>query len=88
MKPGNINLHIDKIVLDVDGAGHLDRAQLSLAVERELHRLISMQGLHKSLYQPGVIDQIAAKPITLDGPVRERSLGNKIAGSVYRGMKQ
>lgn len=88
MKPGTINLHIDKIVLDVYGARHLDRAQLSLAVERELHRLISMQGLHKSLYQPGVIDQIAAKPIALNSPVREKNLGNEIAGSVYRGMKQ
>ena len=86
MKPKTINLHIDRIVLD--GVGHLNHGQLSLAIERELHRLISMQGLHHSLYQSGVTNQIAAKPIVLNRSVREKNLGNKIAGSVYRGMKQ
>lgn len=86
MKPKTINLHIDRIVLD--GVGHLNHGQLSLAIETELHRLISMQGLHHSLYQSGVTNQIAAKPIAFNSPVREKNLGNKIAGSVYSGMKQ
>ena len=86
MKPKTINLHIDRIVLD--GVGHLNHGQLSIAIERELHRLILVQGLHNSLYQSGAINQIAANPIVLNSPVREKNLGNKIAGSVYRGMKQ
>jgi hypothetical protein len=85
MKPKIINLHIDRIVMD--GVAHLNHGQLSLAIETELHRLISVQGLHNSLYQSGAINKIAANPITLNSPVREKSLGNKIAGSVYRGMK-
>ena len=86
MKPKTINLNIDRIVLD--GVAHLDHGQLSIAIERELHRLISTQGLHNSLYQSGAIDQISAKPIALNSPVREKNLGHKIANSVYRGMKQ
>ena len=86
MKLRTINLHIDRIVLD--GVGHLNHGQLSIAIESELHRLISVQGLHNSLYQSGAINQIAAKPVVLNSPVRERNLGNKIAGSVYRGMKR
>ena len=86
MKPKTINLNIDRIVLD--GVGQLNHGQLSIAIERELHRLISVQGLHNSFNQSGSINQIAAKPIALNSPVREKNLGNKIAGSVYRGMKQ
>lgn len=86
MKPKTINLHIDRIVLD--GVGHLSHSQLSLAIERELHRLISMQGLHSSLYQSGSINQITTKPISLTAQIREKSLGNKIANTVYRGMKR
>lgn len=86
MKPATINLHIDRIVLD--GVGQLDRGQLSLGIQKELHRLISVQGLHGSLNQSGSIKQIVAGPITLTDSIKERSLGNKIAGSVYRGMKR
>lgn len=86
MKPKTINLHIDRIVLD--GVGRLNHGQLSVAIERELHRLISMQGLHSSLHQSGSINQITTKPISLTGQIREKSLGNKIANTVYRGMKR
>ena len=86
MNNKTINLHIDKIVLD--GVGQLNRGQLNLAIEKELHRLISTQGLHRSFNQSGSINQIAAKPIVLPGQIREKSLGNKIANSVYRCMKR
>lgn len=86
MKPKTINLHIDKIVLD--GVGQLNRGQLDLAIKKELHRLISTQGLHSSFNQSGSVNQITAKPISLTGQIREKSLGNKIANSLYRGMKR
>ena len=86
MKPKTINLHIDRIVLN--GVRQLDRGQLRLGIQKELHRLISEQGLHSSLNQSGSIKQIIAGPIALTDSIKERSLGNKIAGSVYRGMKR
>jgi len=85
MKPGTINLHIDKIVLY--GLGQLDAGQLNLAIQKELHRLIADQGLHRSLHQSRSIKRVSAQSISLTGSIRERNLGNKIAGSVYRGMK-
>lgn len=85
MKPGTINLHIERIVLD--GFGQLDPGQLSVVIRKELHRLIFDQGLHRSFNQSGSIKQIAAESIELTDSLREKSLGNKIAGSVYRGMK-
>ena len=85
MKPATINLHIDRIVLD--GVGQMDTVQLSLVIRKELHRLISVQGLPGSLNQSRTVKQIVAEPINLSDSIRERSLGNKIAASVYRGMK-
>ena len=85
MKPKTINLRIDKLVLD--GFDGMNRRQLSAAVQTELHRLITSQGIHSSLHQSARIEQVNAMPITISGTLRERSLGNKIATSVYRGMK-
>lgn len=86
MNSKTINLHINKIVLD--GVGQLNRGQFALVLEKELHRLISAQGLHSSFKQSGSVNQITAKPIVLPTQNREKSLGNKIANSVYRGMKR
>lgn len=86
MKPRVINLHIDKIVLE--GIGQLNRGQLALSLQKELHRLISSQGLDGSLNQSTSINHINPRPISIGSRVREKQLGNQIAQSVYRGMKR
>ena len=86
MKPKTINLHIDKITLD--GIGSLNRSQLEVSLQKELHRLITSQGLHGSLNQTTSIDHVSANPISIDNRVREKKLGHQIAQSVYRGMKR
>ncbi len=86
MKPKTINLHIDKIVLE--GVGSVNRNQLTLSLQKELHRLISSQGLHGSLKQPTSINHIKAEPILIGNRIQEKRLGNQIAQSVYRGLKR
>ena len=86
MKPKTINLHIDKIVLE--GVGSVNRNQLALSLQKELHGLIDSQGLHGSLNQPASINHIKAKPISIGNRVQEKRLGNQIANSVYRGLKR
>lgn len=86
MKPRVINLHIDKIVLE--GVGSVNRNQLALSLQKELHRLIDSQGLHDSLNQPMSITHIQAKPISIGSRVQEKQLGNQIAQSVCRGLKR
>ena len=86
MKPKTINLHIDKIALE--GIGTLNRGQLEVSLQKELHRLIDSQGLHSSLSQTTSIDHVNAKPISIGNRVRAKHLGHQIANSVYRGMKR
>ena len=86
MKPKTINLHIDKIILE--GVGSVNRDQLALSLQNELHRLIDSQGLYGSLNQPTSINHINARPISIGNRVQEKRLGNQIAESVYRGLKR
>ena len=86
MMPKAINLHINKIVLH--GVDQLNRGQLGLALEQELHRLISNQGLHGSLKQSTFVNYVSARPISINSRVHEKQLGRQIASSVYRGMKR
>lgn len=86
MSNKTINLFIEKITLD--GLGQLNRGQLRLAIETELHRLLTDQALFPSLNHSAMINQITTKPIELPNQVRERSLGHKIANSVYRGLRR
>ena len=80
-----INLHINKIVLE--GTGPLNRGQFSLALEKELQRLISSQGLHGSYKQSSEVARITTKAIVLPRVIREKPLGQKVANSIYHGIK-
>jgi len=86
MSNKTINLQIDKIVLD--GIGRLNRGQLALSLEKEMHRLISSHGLHRSLNQSMSITHVSAKPLLTGNHIREKQLGRQIAHSVYRGLKR
>jgi hypothetical protein len=84
MTPNTIHVHIDKIVFE--GVGELNRGQLALSLQHELHRLISSQGLAGSLNQSSSMNHINAKSISIGKRVQERHLGHQIARSVYRGL--
>ncbi len=86
MNGKNINLHIDRIVLN--GVGRLNRDQLNQVIQKELHRLITTQGVHSLMNQSKSIKQVSAQPINLTSQIKERRLGNQIAGAVYRGLKR
>ena len=86
MTSNTIHVHIDKIVFE--GIGQLNRSQLALSLQHELHRLISSEGLAGSLNQSTSMNHINAKPISVGNPVREKHLGHQIARSVYRELKR
>ena len=85
MKPDTINVHIDHLV--VEGSENLDKKQIGAAVQSELKRLISDQGLHASLHQSSAIESVAGKPITASTEISARGMGYQIANSIYRGLK-
>lgn len=85
----NINLHIDRLVLVLDGIDmpRQQRPLLQAAVEVELGRLLAagglpvQQGMQVRSVQAGDV-QVAA------GSVEPQALGAQIAGAVYGGLNR
>ena len=83
MKP-NIEIHIDELVLH--GFAPNDYAGISDAVEFELTRLFSEHGIPSSLSSNKKYSRIDAGEFTMPTGSKANSIGNSVAGSVYKGV--
>ena len=83
----NVNLHIERLILDgvevQPGQQHL----LAAAVETELGRLLSTGGLSSELSGGGAITSVKTNGIELSRGLNSSGLGQRIAQSVYSGLK-
>jgi hypothetical protein len=82
----NINLHIERLVLD---GLPLERGQeplLRAAVQAELARLITADGLSSALTSGGATPRLQAGQISLSRDSSSRQLGQQIARAVYGGL--
>lgn len=84
----NINLHIDRLILDGLPIPHSQRPLLQAAVEAELTRLLTTEGLSPHLINGGAIPQISASDLQLNPNSNPTQLGQQIAQSVYGGIGQ
>ena len=77
-----VEIHIDELVLQ--GFGSRDRYQVADAVEREMVRLLSEEGLPVSLAQSQTIVRLDAGSFRLEpsAPVA----GRQLASAIYRGL--
>ncbi len=82
----NINLHIDRLVLDGLDVGIGHGALIKKTVEAELKGLLSAGGLAARLQSGGALPKIGAGTIELDGRENPLRVGQKIARSVYGGI--
>jgi hypothetical protein len=85
MKPGNIKLHIEELVLDGFPPG--DRYRIADSVERELARLLAEQGVPQSLSQRREIAHLDGGAFEAARGSRPEAIGAKVARAVYGGMK-
>ena len=83
----NIQLHIDRLVLDGIEVAYSAHPLLQTTVQAELTRLLSANGLAAGLQTGGARPTIYAQPIQLtgDNPVQ---LGRQIARAVYGGINR
>jgi hypothetical protein len=84
MKPMNIDLHIEELVLD--GLPRVDQYRFSEAVQVELSRLFSERGVPRSLHRGGYMDQLDGGGFTVAPNSTESSIAGQIAQAVYRGF--
>lgn len=81
----NVNLHIERLVLDGITLSPRERALLGTAVTDELTRLISEGGLPANLPASGIVPSIPAGSIQLGHGNNPALLGQQIAQAVYGG---
>ena len=81
----NIELHIEELVLH--GFSPRERYAIGEAVQRELTRLFTEQGIHPSLRQ-GRIARLDGGSIQVKQGTKADAIGKQVAQSVYGGMKR
>lgn len=82
----NIELHIERIVLDGLDVKPRDRWTLRAAVESELARLLARGGLSSQLLSGGALRSLSAGEIQVPMQTSGAQLGNQIAQAVHSGI--
>ena len=86
MKPKNIELNIDELVLHGFAPG--DRYRIGEAVEQELTRLLADKGVPQSLERGGEIGHVDGGAFEVAQGSRAQVVGAQVAKAVYRGLRQ
>ena len=83
----NINLQIEKLILEGVDLSPRQRRQLQAAVEAELSRLCTENGLPPSLQNSGTIPKMPAN-LNITNNSNPNQMGEQIAQSIYGGLSQ
>nr|WP_320192947.1 hypothetical protein [uncultured Desulfobacter sp.] len=82
----NINLHIERLVLDGLALGPGQGRKVQAAVEAEISRMLQAGGIAAGIQQGGEIANIRTKPLNINDKAAPHTLGVQIAQSVYGGI--
>jgi hypothetical protein len=82
----NININIERLILDGISVPHAQRPLLQAAVEAELGRLMTEGGVGEGWRSGGAVPSVLASPIQLAADGNYTQWGQQIAQSVYGGI--
>ena len=80
----NIELHIEKLVLH--GFPPSDRQRIGEAVELELTRLFTEQGISYSMSKGGEFTRLDGGTFNIAPSFKAEAIGSQVAQSVYKNM--
>lgn len=83
----NINLHIERLVLDGPPFEQRQGPHLQAAVEQELTRLLAANGLAQELHSGGATPQAHASGIQLADKTHPTWLGKQVAHCIYNSIR-
>jgi hypothetical protein len=82
----NINVQIERLILDGISVPHAQRPLLQAAVEVELGRLLAVGGLASNLVEGGTVPRVDADSMQITDISNYTQIGQQIAQTVYQGM--
>jgi hypothetical protein len=83
----NINVHIERLILDGVPESHAQGPLIGAAVETELARLLATGGLDSSLQSSGAWPSVPVRAVQLAAS-KPAQLGQQIAQVIYGGIGQ
>ena len=83
----NINLHIERLILDGLPISRRDGSAVQAAVEAELTRLLSEGGLSPDLLSGAALPSIKANAINVEKESSPAALGQQIASSLGSALR-
>jgi hypothetical protein len=84
----NVNLRIERLILDGLPLTRGQGPQVQAAVEAELARLLTAHGLAPSLEAGGALPSVRAGALELQAGSTPAQIGQQIAQAVYGGIGQ
>ena len=84
MKPENLELHIEELVLRGFAPG--ERYRIGEAVKRELARLFDEQGVPPSLAQGSEVERLDGGAFEVSRGSRSEAVGVQVAQAIYGGL--
>jgi len=84
----NINLHIERLILDGLPIDHGQDSIVKAAVETELACLLDENGVNPYFQSGGAFPNMPARTMHVGKEIHPNRLGKKIASSVYRSIGQ
>lgn len=85
MKPMNVELHIEELMLHGFAPG--DRHRIGEAVERELQRLLAEQGAPHLLKGSVELARVDAGSFNLGQNSKPEMIGSQVAQAIYSGLR-
>jgi hypothetical protein len=82
----NIRIHIERLILEGLPITHSQVPLVQAAVESELARLLTENGLGESLQAGGAMPSVRANGMQLASGSKPAQIGTQIAQSVYSGI--
>ena len=79
----NINVYIERLILDGINMGPGQGAKVKAAVEAELSRLLAEGGVESGLQSGGAFPNMPARPIQVSEEIHPSRLGRQIARTVH-----
>ncbi|MEH2221903.1 hypothetical protein [Nostoc sp.] len=83
----NINIDIEKLILEGVAISPRQGRLLQAEVEAELARLLSAEGLPDEWQGAGIVPHVPSGAIQLKLGTNPTQMGRQIAQRIYRGMK-
>ncbi|MEO1208789.1 MAG: hypothetical protein AAFX78_04520 [Cyanobacteria bacterium J06638_20] len=84
--PTNVHIHIDRLILDGISIPHAQRPLLQAAMETELTRLVTENGLSNQLQTNLAVPHLSAGAMAFSPDTSPSQMGQQIARSIYGGI--